>query len=303
MARSLRTTSGSAACPAPARWTRFGHLGWGYHNRADFLGRAAEFIAACLRDNQRVAYIADDGHAALRAELSGIPAVAESVASGAIDVIPAADFYVFASGGNVVHAELTLSKYVAAVEQAITDGYRGFAAVVDVTSVARTTEQRAAMAALEYLGDQQIALRPFSALCGYDIGQLGPAAGELICLHPSANKDATNFRLYAEPEAGMTFALAGEIDAAGHQLFATTLERIWPLSRGDTLRIDAQQLQFISHRQMSLLEECARAHNREVVLWTDQPVPTRLVDLLKLTSVRVEVTPPRPPQPRTCPHD
>jgi anti-anti-sigma regulatory factor len=117
----------------------------------------------------------------------------------------------------------------------------------------------------------------------------------LVCLHPFANDGSVPFRLYAEPDLDMTFALAGEIDAAGHELFATTLQRIWPLTEGHTVRINAQALEFISHQQLFLLEECARAHNRKVVLWTNQPILTRLVDVLDFSNARAEVTAHRPP--------
>jgi len=65
-----------------------------------------------------------------------------------------------------------------------------------------TPEQRAAFARLEYLIDHQISVLPASALCAYDVAELGAAAvAELACLHPYTSTGATLFRLYAEPGA------------------------------------------------------------------------------------------------------
>jgi anti-anti-sigma regulatory factor len=82
--------------------------------------------------------------------------------------------------------------------------------------------------------------------------------------------------------------LTGEIDAASHDLFTTTLQRIWPLMTDQTLRIDASNLEFIGHQQLCMLEESAREQNRKVVLCTNQRTAVRLVDLLSLSNVRVE---------------
>jgi hypothetical protein len=54
--------------------------------------------------------------------------------------------------------------------------------------MARTPEQRDALARLEYLVDPEMAARPYAALCGYDTGQLSTAAAELVCLHPFVGK-------------------------------------------------------------------------------------------------------------------
>ncbi len=269
--------------PLPSR-----HFGLGYRDRNEFLGRAAEFAADGLRNNQRLAYIADRSRAALRSELSAMPGVSEHLDSGVVQVIPANNFYAFRRGGEVVDAELTLDRYVAAFERATAGGYAGLRVVVDVTPVARTPEQRAAMAQLEYLGDQEIAMRPASVLCGYDASQLGSGADELICLHRDVSKGQVMFQLYCEPAAKADFALAGEIDAASGELFATTLQRVWELIPGPTLHIDAEKLEFISHEQLCLLERSAQAQNRNVILRTSQPIPNRLVGLLDLTRVQVQ---------------
>jgi hypothetical protein len=275
-----------AVVDSAAGLTPFGHLAWGYRDRAEFLTRAAEYIADGLRLNQYVAYTGAGTREALRSELAEMPGIGEYLDSDGVDATPAEDHYVYLPGTDVIDADAAMAKYLAAVEQAIVKGYTGFRAVSDLTSVARTPQQRDALARLEYRVDQQMAVLPFSALCGYDMSELGAAAEELICLHPFVSKGATTFRLYADPEADVDFAIAGEIDAAANRLFDTTLQRVWPLESSHTLQIGAQELKFISHEPMFNLEERAREQDRKVVLSTNQPAIGRLVDVLDLIHVR-----------------
>jgi anti-anti-sigma regulatory factor len=276
---------GSAAGSVP-----FGHLGWGYRDRAEFLRHAAAYIADGLRHNQRIAYVGEASGKALRAELTAMSRIDERLDWADVEITPATEYYHFRPG-DVIDAEPVVARCVSAAEQAIDDGYRGLRTVVDVTPMARTPEQRDALARLEYLVDQEMAARPYASLCGYDAGQLSTAAGELVCLHPFVDKGSVPFQIYADPDADVHFALTGEIDAASNDLFTTTLQRIWPLMPDHTLRIDAGNLEFIGHQQLCMLEESAREQNRKVVLCTNQRIAVRLVDLLNLSNVRVEPPP------------
>jgi hypothetical protein len=280
-----------AAVESAAGLTPFGHLGWGYWERDEFFRRAGEYIVDGLRHNQYIGYAGQRSREALRAELADMPGVGEYLDSGRIEVTPTEDYYVYLPGTDVIDAEASVVKYLAGVEQAVASGYAGFRAVSDVAPVARTPEQRDALARLEYLIDQHMAVRPFSALCGYDMRELGAAAEELMCLHPFVSEGSTLFRLYAEPEADIDFALSGEVDDSADTLFATTLRRIRSLEPGHTLRIGAHDLQFMSPRQIFRLEEWAREQGRKVVLWTDQHAIRRLVDVLGLIHVRTAADP------------
>ncbi|KZS58276.1 hypothetical protein A4G26_14255 [Mycobacterium kansasii] len=111
-------------------------------------------------------------------------------------------------------------------------------------------------------------------------------AAELLCLHPYVGPHAPSFGLYAAPGCG--FALAGEIDAASESVFAASLHRTWPLTGDDTFVLDAQGLVFIGHRQLDILDRCARSGNRDVVLRTDQPAAARPFGVLDFARVRLE---------------
>lgn len=266
----------------------FGHLGWGYRDRDEFLARAAEYIVDGLRQNHYIAYAGERTREGLRSELAAMPGVGGYLDTGAVAAIPAEEFYIYGPGPSVIDADAAVAKYLAAVEQAIANGYSGFRAVSDVTPVARTPEQRNALTRLEFLVDQQMAVLPFSALCGYDMGALGVVANELVCLHPFVSAGSVPFQLYADPDADSDFALTGELDASAAEVFGAALQRVWPLISRRTVHMGAQELEFIDHQQLHRLDERARAHNCEVVISTNQPTVRRLVDLLELTHVRVQ---------------
>ncbi len=262
----------------------FGHVGCGYSDRDEFCERVAEYVADGLTANQRIEYVGDASREALTAELATI-GFGDGVKSGRIRVTPAEEFYEFQPDSDIVDGEATVAERVAATEQAVADGYSGLRAVVDGTAFARSAEQRNACATFEYLVDQMMAVLPSSSLCAYDLNSLGPAAVELTCLHPFVTADAASFQLFAEP--GFGFALVGEIDAADHDVFITTLRRAWKLQASGPVVIDARGLDFVTHHELSTLDNYARAEHREVVLCTDQRVVARLTGILPLTNVRV----------------
>lgn len=256
----------------------FGHLGWGYHDRSEFLVRAAEYIADGLAQNQWVEYVGSGSREQLRAELSLLPMDTDDV-----KITDTMEFYAVPSG-DVVDPHVAVAARVAAVENAIAQGYTGFRAVVDATSVAQRTDQRDTFAQFEFLIDQQMAVLPVSALCAYDLTQID-AAG-LICLHPLVGGAGPAFRIFAESGAG--FALAGEIDSVDAEAFRSALQRIWPLLSDDEILVDARDVKFIGHRHLLELEWSAHADDRTVVLQDAPRVVTRLVDLLQLNHVLVK---------------
>jgi MEDS: MEthanogen/methylotroph, DcmR Sensory domain len=264
----------------------FGHLSWGYYNRTEFAERMGEYLADGVAANQRIEFVGDGSRNALCGVLADI-GFSDGVRSGRIRVTPAEDTYEFCPGSDAVDADAAVMELVAASEQAQIDGYSGLRVVNDVAALLRTPEQRNAWTSFEYLIDQKMAVLPLSALCAYDLASLGPTAGELICLHPFAPEDPVAFRLFAEP--GVSFALAGELDAADNEAFLTALRRVWRLQPPGPLVIEMRGLYFITHRQLRELDELARVDGRAVVLRTQHGVVARLAELLDMTNVQVEV--------------
>lgn len=261
----------------------FGHLGWGFKDRAEFLARAAEYIADGLAQRQWVEYVGEGPVEKLRAELTGLSGLADLCD---VKVSTAAEFYGIAPGADTVDPDVAVAIRCNAVGTAIEAGYTGFRAIVDATSVSRSPEQRDAFARFEFLIDQKMAELPVSALCAYDVSQLDDDASSLVCLHPFVDDAAPSFRLYAEP--GASFAVNGEIDAAQVHAFAAALRRIWPLLTGSEIVVDASNLDFIGHAELLELDRIAAANDRRVILRDPQGVVARLVSLLEPGNVRID---------------
>ncbi|MGW5049606.1 MEDS domain-containing protein [Actinokineospora sp. NPDC004072] len=248
----------------------FGHLGWAYRDRAEFIARAREYLADGIAEGQRVEFVGGDG------ELADLPG---------LRVAAVEDFFDF--DGDAVDPAATVRKRLRAVDAAVADGRTGLRSVVDATAVALTPEHRAAYARFEYLMDQQMSTRPVSAACAFDLDRMGrSAAAELVCLHPFTNAGSSLFRIYADGPA--EFALSGELDASSVTAFTTTLDRTLPLFRTDVLRIDGRGLHFIDHRALTRLDALLGGAGSSAVLWTPCPVAARLSDFIDLRHVRVE---------------
>lgn len=259
----------------------FGHLGWGYRDRAEYRSRAGEYIADGLARNQRVEYVGAGTRQELRAELATIP-----VDTSDVVVTPAVEFYGLSDYGDVVNPEAVLESRAETIDDATALGYSGIRVITDATVVTRRPEQRDAFAQLEFLFDQKMADLPISALCAYDATRVAGNASEMMCLHPLVGGASPTFRLYAE--VGATFALEGEIDAATSAMFTTALQRICPLVDSQEVVVDAASLGFITHRELRALDEQARQHGRNIVMRDSSPLLSRLAELIELTNVRVE---------------
>lgn len=274
------------AVTSAAGFVPFGHLSWGYDDRTEFADRMAEYLADGMAANQRIEFIADGSRNMLCGVLADI-GFSDGVRSGRIRVTPAEDTYEFCPGSDAVDADAAVTELVAATEQAQIDGYSGLRVVNDVAALLRKPDQRDAWTRFEYLIDQKMAVLPLSALCAYDLASLGPTAAELICLHPFAPEDTVAFRLFAEP--GVSFALAGEIDAADNEAFLIALRRVWRLQPPGPLVIEARGLDFVTQHQLRELDKLARVDGRDVVLRTGHRVVARLAELIDMTNMQVEL--------------
>jgi hypothetical protein len=261
------------------------HLCWAYRDRAEFRARAVEFMAEGIAAGQWIEYVGSSSTEALRAELIELEGINTDIAG--LGVSPVGDFYRFIGHSDVVDPVAAVAARVDAIEKALAAGYTGFRAVVDATAVVRSAEQREAFACFEHLLDREMCVRPVSALCAYDVGELGGAAvAELACLHPLANAGSAPFRLHAE--GGVGFALVGDIDLSCDELFATTLRRVVPLSFGPELVVEGRAVEFIDHRRLLMLIEAAQQAGATVALQNAPGTAARVIEILKPEGVRVE---------------
>ncbi|MGH4002161.1 MAG: MEDS domain-containing protein, partial [Pseudonocardiaceae bacterium] len=220
------------------------------------------------------------------AELSGLDGVRQALDNGGVGVSSVDEFY---SQSGVLDPVRAAEASVSASERTLAAGYTGFRAVVDATEMVRTPAQREVFARFEYLIDRKMSVLPVSALCAYDVGELGSAAvAEMACLHPLASAGSTLFRLYAAE--GVDFALAGEIDLSCADLFGRTLGRTVPLSSGPELIVDARELAFIDHRGLLALAKAAQRCDATMILRDARHSVARVIELLELPHLQVRVT-------------
>jgi anti-anti-sigma regulatory factor len=237
-----------------------------------------------------VQYVGAGTPAPLRGELDALAGRTLVDADG-VGVSTLEEFYGFGGGNRPVDPQAAVAALIAGTENALDAGYTGFRVVVECTAVVRTREQREGFARTEYVIDHQMSILPASALCAYDVTELGTAAvAELTCLHPYASTGSTLFRVYAQP--GAECALAGEIDLSCAELFATTLFRTiaQPVAGcGPELVIDCTELDFIDHRGVLALAATAHRTGHPLILRiSGHSHVARLVEILDAPGLRVE---------------
>ena len=255
--------------------------------------RAWEYLLDGVAAGQRIEFVGSGGAEALRAELAGFADRDPNFGQGAVDrgsfrVALVDEIYAFSGAGRVVDPDRSVTRRVAATEDALAAGYTGLRAVVDAAALTGTVAQRVAYAHYEYLLDQQSSALPLATICAYDVAQLGSAAvAEMACLHPLTSRGASAFRLYTDD--GAAFTLAGEVDFSSTGQLADTLDRVLPLMSGSELVVDGRQLEFIDHRGLLVLDRCAGRRGIRLSLCTRRETVAQVAEVIGLQHLRVDV--------------
>jgi hypothetical protein len=258
----------------------------GYRQREEFVVRACEFLAEGLAAGERVLYAAPGAPEVLAGQLRAAGAIDEGLRGGAVQIASLDSTY---TTGIVVDPAAQVRLYAAATEEALAAGYTGLRVAADATQLVSTPAQLDAFTRYEHLVDRYMATHPMSAMCGYDRGVLGDdAVAQLACMHPRADEGSTPFHLHGHPRDDSTAALAGELDMVAHRLWPLALERADLRPTEGPVAIDARGLRFIDHRSLLAVADYAEEHDTTVVLRTSLSTPARVLELLNVTSVRVE---------------
>lgn len=267
---------------SPAR----GHVCRGYRRRGEFVSHAQEFLAEGLAAGERVLYVAPGDEAALTGQLRAHERCDEGLERGAVQVASVDATY---TTGAVVDPAGQVELYAAATSEALAAGFTGLRVAADATSLVRTPAQVDAFARYEHLVDHYMAAHPMSAMCGYDVAELGgDVVAQLACMHPTAHDGGAPFHLHGHARDGSAAALDGDLDLDSRELWPLALERAGLRAEGGTVVLDAAGLDFADHRSLVALAGYAERHATTVVLRTRLATPARLVELLDLTGVRVE---------------
>jgi hypothetical protein len=258
-----------------------GHYCLAFDDRAEFRRQATAFLREGLEQGDRVLYVAD-GSAAELAEVAA--ELGAGARPGGVEVVAVRSIY---GADEVVDPATQVRTYADATSAALADGFTGLRVAAEVTVLARSAEQRDAFARYEQRIDRYMTGHPFSAVCAYDRGTLGPVAvAELACVHPAASAGTTPFRFFSGEGVGAV--LGGEIDRTARELLARTLDRaeLGPLDA--ELVVDVAELAFLDHRGLLLLDELGRREDVVVALRGAPGVVGRLAALLGLPRVRVD---------------
>lgn len=273
-----RGVADSPAGPEP-----FGHLGWGYRDRAEFLRAATDFLADGLRRGQLAQFVGEGSRAELLDELSAVMPGARHDPRLRVSAI--AEFYGVPAGQSL-DPQTAVAAMVETVREAVDEGYTGLRAVADDTSLVRDPEDRKAFARYEFLMDRAMVDLPIAGMCAYDLTALGDDANLLLCLHPVVGAGSVDFRLFAQP--GADFALEGAIDAAGAEVFADALRQVWPQVSCREVVVDVERLDYLDHNELLSLDDCARQAGGRITLRGAGSVVRRLVDLMRPANIGVE---------------
>ncbi|MEU0534345.1 MEDS domain-containing protein [Amycolatopsis tolypomycina] len=262
------------------------HVCRGYRRRGEFVSRAQEFLAEGLAAGERVLYVAPGDEAVLTGQLRADERCDEGLERGAVQVASVDATY---TTGAVVDPAGQVELYAAATSEALAAGFTGLRVAADATSLVRTPAQVDAFARYEHLVDHYMAAHPMSAMCGYDVAELGgDVVAQLACMHPTAHDGGAPFHLHGHARDGSAAALGGELDLDSRELWPQALERAGLRAEGGEVVLDAAGLDFADHRSLVALAGYAERHATTVVLRTRLATPARLVELLDLTGVRVE---------------
>jgi anti-anti-sigma regulatory factor len=265
---------------------RSGHLCSRFQGQDEFASQARDFLADGLARGQRVLFVGRGDLDGLVGRLRPDSVFADGFGRGAVQVASLEATYPF---GAAVEPEEQVRNYAAATDAALAAGFTGLRVAADATPLVRTATQLSAFARYEHLVDRYMATHPMAAMCAYDRDELDDDAIALLAsLHPRATEGSTSFHLHGSPHAGISAALTGELDAAAQHLWPRALERADLRPVDGAVVIDATGLTFISHRNLLALADYADRHRTTVVLRTRVGHPARVLQLLGVTSVRVE---------------
>jgi hypothetical protein len=258
-----------------AGFTQFAHLAWAYHHNEELAARALEYAEDGIAAGHYVELVGLGSMEELHGPFGRVTrssTVRRALESGQAGIRDTAGFYQLA--GEVVDAEASVARRVAASADARAAGLNGYRVVVDCTAAARTRQQRDAFARYEHLLDRQIIQKPIAALCAYNVRALGlVAAAELACMHPCASPRATPFQLYAEHDAA--FGLAGTLSDGSVPLLLAALRSLGTPT-GSELVIDARSAAYIGRQALAALSTHAQQMNITAVLRLSRPLASNI---------------------------
>jgi hypothetical protein len=221
------------------------HACWSYSSVDERAALVASWLTDGLRIGQRCLYVGEGEPEDLLNELATVLDIGEAVEAGSLSVAPAAVMYDLSAP---IDADAQLARYAGAVDQAMSDGYRGLRVAADITPLVDDERRRPAHLRWEQIADRYIADHPLAPLCIYD-GRRVHDIEAIVCAHPMQGPVPGAFALYGHRASHVV--LEGELDCAAWEPLAEVLGAM-PI---DDHVIDATGLSFVDGHSGALLHD------------------------------------------------
>lgn len=256
------------------------HLCWPYRGVDELVTATREYVAEGLARHELVTYVELGPTGMHQALLSDVAEVGRPAGAGRPVLAP------LTAGAPLPTGTDPTVQLIEMTRSAVAEGYSGLRVITDATAQVRTTEGRADWARSEHLIDAFSVEHPVTALCCYDVDELGEASvTALACLHSLTRADSSPFLLRAA--GGGTLALSGEVDVLSAEDLQAAMVRIGP-SLSDPVVVEVSDLDFIDHGGLVALERAGRALDLRVRLVGASRATGWLVGTLGLAHVSAD---------------
>lgn len=248
------------------------HVCWWFHGVDDYVETAREYVGEGLDSRQRVALVKVTAAGLEHTLVSDVTQVGRLVL---------ADPPV-TSGTSPASAPSHLDRMTRA---AVADGYAGLRVLTDVNDLVRSPAGLRQWIRTEHLIDRYTVDHPLTALCGYDVDDVGAqVVAEAAWVHPLTRGALSPFLVRAaDGEGGL--ALVGEVDSTSAEDLGHALLSIGPEIPA-RVTLDLSEVAFIDHTSLVAVDRAAGALGVVVTLVGTQPLTEWLVGTLGLRHVR-----------------
>ena len=254
------------------------HACWPFHGPDEYVTTAHEYVTEGLDRRELVAYFKVGPDSLEHTVVHDVARVADlaDVRRLALDPLPIPSGWTSATS-----ATAHLDRIARA---AVANGYAGLRLLTDVSDLVRAPDGRRQWIRSEHLIDRYSMSHPLTALCGYNVDELGEEiVAEAARVHALTRGVLSPFLLRAaDAEGGL--ALSGEVDTTTAEDLYQAMMSIGPEIPAH-VTIDLSELDFIDHRGLIALDRAARSFEVAATLIHTAPLIVWLVHALELTNV------------------
>ena len=260
------------------------HVCWPFHGTAEYLDAAREYVAEGLDRRELVSYVKIGTSALSHAVVHDVAQVDVVADDGRPELnrLPVPQGWTTATTATHQIDRMTRT--------AVAQGYTGLRLLTDVNELVRGADGRPEWVRSEHLLDRYALEHPLTALCGYDVDELGhDVVAEAARVHALTRGAVSPFLLRAtDPRGGL--ALTGEVDCLSADDLHRAVLMIGPEIPA-RVTVSLAELDFIDHQALLALDGAAGLLGVTMTLVDADPLSVWLVDALALRSITTEVAP------------